>query len=88
MLEETIDGEFFEERAAIREYDGGMSRSDAERHAARDVEKYRHECEVRWVVGLATLEARRTYLSDVEKVRGKAAADRLRDDVRIAWEKR
>lgn len=29
--------EFFEERAAIREYDGGMSRKDAEAEARDDV---------------------------------------------------
>lgn len=29
--------EFWEERAAIRQYDGGMTREDAEREALRDV---------------------------------------------------
>lgn len=32
--------EFFEERAGIREYEGGMSRRDAERAARVDVERY------------------------------------------------
>lgn len=30
----------FEERAAIREYDGGMSREDAERLAKEDLDQY------------------------------------------------
>lgn len=82
------DAELFEERAAIAEFDGGLSREDAEKQAAAEVEKHRHECEVRWVIGLETLEARRKYMVDVENVRGKVAADRLRDDVRAAWVKK
>lgn len=38
------DEELFEERAAIREFDGGMSRKDAERLAEDDVERHRKEC--------------------------------------------
>jgi hypothetical protein len=31
--------EYWNERAAIREYDGGQSRADAERDALKDVER-------------------------------------------------
>ena len=36
--------EFYEERAAIMEYDGGLSREDAEAAARDATEKYRREC--------------------------------------------
>lgn len=35
----TIDREAFEERAAIREYDGGFNRKEAERLAIADLER-------------------------------------------------
>lgn len=34
------DSELFEERAAIREFDGGMSRADAEAAAAEDAKAW------------------------------------------------
>ena len=37
MAEVWADAEFFEERAAIREYDGGQDRETAEREAYREV---------------------------------------------------
>jgi hypothetical protein len=37
------DRELFEERAAIREYDGRMPRQAAERGARQDVERWRPE---------------------------------------------
>ena len=40
------DREFFEERAAIREFDGGMSRKEAEKAAALDVERYYAELRI------------------------------------------
>ncbi len=43
-------------------------------------EAYRHECEVRAVVGMPG--QRRTYLEGVAKQRGPAAARRLEQDVR------
>ena len=48
-------------------------------------EAWRHECEVRQVVRMATPELRRAYLDGVERFRGKAAAERLREGVRAAW---
>jgi hypothetical protein len=48
-------------------------------------EQYRHQCEVRYVLAMPTPERRRAYLDGVQAARGKAAADRLRADVRAAW---
>lgn len=36
------------------------------------------ECEIRWIAALPSHDARRTYLKDVEKHRGKASADGVR----------
>lgn len=78
--------EEFEERAAIMEYDGGLSREMAEAEA----EKHRHACEVRYWVnrcypnGLEMAD----QMARIEKKRGKAAADALRADARIEWAKR
>lgn len=46
-------------------------------------EQFRHECEVRAVVAMASNARRRSYLEKVEKRRGAAAADRIRTE---AWE--
>lgn len=40
----TIDREAFEERAAVREFDGGLSRADAERLALVDLADDRIHC--------------------------------------------
>ena len=45
--EEAINAdalEFFEERAAIAEYDGGLTRDEAEEAAREATERYRREC--------------------------------------------
>lgn len=51
-------------------------------------EEHRHACEVRYVVSLPDKHKRRAHLDAVEKLRGKAAAQRLRDDVLKAWKDR
>lgn len=51
-------------------------------------EDWRHECEARMVAGRRTLDERREYLDAVERRRGKASADRLRDTMRQLWEAR
>lgn len=45
--------------------------------------KHRHECEVRYVAGLASNDARASYLFGVRAKRGEEAAARLR---LAAWE--
>lgn len=80
--------ELFEERAGIRQYDGGMDRESAERAARADVERYRHQCEVNHLVELGRKEGRRgteRYLALVAKNRGTAAAERLRADAKAAY---
>ena len=75
--------EFFNERAAIREHDGGMSKEDAERMATEDVEAYRHQCEVASVVRMYREkggDAVKSFLLQVEKHRGSEAAARLREE--------
>lgn len=72
--------ELWEERAAIAEYDGGLSRAAAEAQAAAYLERYRHECEVRWCCANASRV--REYVEDVRAKRGDEAADRLYADAR------
>ena len=87
ILDDLFGAEAHEERAAIMEYDGGLSRVEAEKAAAEDVERQRHKAEVRWMVrhywpdGDALAE----QLALVEKRRGQDAADRLREDCRAEW---
>lgn len=73
-----------EERAAIRQFDGLMTRAEAERLTMLDSEEYRFACEVRTVLRL-TLPERRQYLELVEKKRGKGACDRLKTAITQEW---
>jgi len=41
----SADLELFEERAAIREFCGGMTRADAEAAASEDVKRWRETCD-------------------------------------------
>lgn len=77
------DRELFEERAAIREFDAGVPRLEAELHAANDVETIRHRSEVRWCCAhpSRTIE----YVDQVRRRRGDEAADRLLADARAQW---
>lgn len=47
-----------------------------------DAEKFRHECEVRAILKMGDKNRMKSYMDLCEKHRGKAAADRLRTDVR------
>lgn len=49
----------------------------------RSTRAFRHECEVRFVLNLPSHAARKDFLAEVYRVRGLAAAQRLRND---AWE--
>lgn len=68
--------EAFEERAAIAEHDGGLSRADAEAQAAEE----RYRCEVRYACSLGPDAA--AFFRDVAARRGQEAAERLRRDAR------
>lgn len=51
-------------------------------------EAWRHECEARAIAALPTLAERRAWLEDIERRRGKPAADALRDTMRAVWSAR
>lgn len=73
--------ELFEERAGIREYDGGLSREEAERLAREDVQQALFTAEVQSVVRMYRTKggaAVKSFLLQVEKHRGGQAAERLR----------
>ena len=53
-----------------------------------DSEAWRHECEARMVAARPTLAERREYLFEVERRRGKDAADSLRRTMKQLWEAR
>lgn len=49
-------------------------------------EEWRHETEARAIAALPTLAERRAWLEDIEKKRGKNAADMLRVTMRALWD--
>ena len=49
-------------------------------------EAWRHESEARAIAALRPLASRRVWLEDVERKRGKAAADRLRATMAALWD--
>lgn len=77
--------DFKDERAAVLEFEGLLSREEAERRALLESEEFRHACEVRYVLAIQGSAARKAYLDLCEKRRGKVSADRLRETVRTAW---
>lgn len=81
------EAEFAEERAAIREHDGLMTREEAERLGRLDAEEWRFSCEVRYLLSLP-LDERRALLDGIEKARGKAGADRVREGLAREWSAR
>lgn len=79
--------EIYEERAAICEFDGLLTREEAEKQGLLESEQYRHSCEVRDILS-RPLMARRALLADIETRRGKDVADRLRSDMAKLWAER
>ena len=47
-----------------------------------EINDHRHECEVRYVLAMSSMRRMKEYMDAVEVRRGKANADKLRDDVR------
>lgn len=76
--------ELAEERAAIREFDGLMTREEAERLGKLDAEEWRFACEVRTLLAMPPPQCR-AMLDGIEKVRGKTAADPVREAVKREW---
>lgn len=58
-----------------------------ERTVCSSCPEWRRECEARDVLA-KPLEARREYLAEVEKKRGKPAADELKAAITAEWERR
>lgn len=84
----NVEQDLFEERAAIREYDGGQDRESAERAAREEVEQYRFRCEVRDVLRMANRygsDRSDRYLLGVERQRGSESAERLRAAAKDQW---
>ena len=79
--------EIFEERAAICEYDGLLTREEAEKQGKLESEQYRHACEVRDILSRPLMD-RRALLADIEQKRGMEAAERLRSDMARLWAER
>ncbi len=48
-------------------------------------EAWRHECEARWILALPSLDARRAWLASLEKRRGKAHVEQLKQTMRNLW---
>lgn len=61
--------ELFEERAAIREFDGKQSRAEAEQAAAAEVERFKQDCYRRYFLDLAPRQ-QMLFLMDVRKHQG------------------
>ena len=58
------------------------------RQVETDSEAWRHECEARAIAMLPTLAERRAWLENLERRRGKAAVDILRETMKQLWEAR
>lgn len=58
------------------------------REAESDSEDWRHECEARYIASRPSLSGRREYLEVVERRRGKQEADRLRETLKLLFERR
>jgi len=48
-------------------------------------EAWRHECEARWILALPSLDERRAWLASLEKRRGKAHVEQLKQTMRQLW---
>ena len=80
--------EYFNERAAIREFDGGQSRESAEAAAMVETREHMFRCEVLSICRMRDqkgLDHARNFLLKVEAKRGTEAANRLRDAANEAW---
>jgi len=51
-------------------------------------EEWRHACEIRMVLAMPTRERRAAYLVLIERHRGRAAADRMKQELMRAWNER
>lgn len=82
--------EYFNERAGIREFDGGQSRESAEAAAMVETVEHMFRCEVRSIIRKrveGSLEKAKSFLQQIEAKRGAEATSRLRNEVNVQWSK-
>ena len=80
--------EVFEERAAIAEFDGLLTREEAEKLGLLASRRYLEDCEINEICNMPSLEQRKTYLAMIEKARGKAATDHIKNQLQREWMRR
>ena len=86
-MTDDLFSEIFEERSAICEHDGLLTREAAEAQGKLESEAYRAACEVRYVLAMPLAE-RRDYLELVAQKRGDNAADTLKGEIQREWLRR
>lgn len=89
ILSKEDKHELFNERAGIREFDGGLSREEAERRAAEDVQRAKHRCEIRSILRLYGAEGIKgvdRFINLVAEKRGADAAARLQEEAIAQWQ--
>jgi hypothetical protein len=86
-MNKIVYQEVLDERSAICEFDGLLTREEAERQGLLESERYLADCEVRHVLRL-DFSKRKAYLDLVEVKRGLKPANELRDTVRKEWLRR
>lgn len=90
-MTEELFAEVAAERSAIHQFEGGLTREEADKLAATSTELFRHQCEIRDVVArykkaVATYGEKKAkiaidkFYEQVAGHRGQPAADRLRVD--------
>lgn len=84
---DEIAAEIYNERAAICEYSGLLTREQAEAQGLLESEAWRHATEVSTVLAMPFSE-RRPYLAMVEKQRGLVARQELAKSVNSEWLRR
>lgn len=79
--------EIYSERAAICEFDGLITREQAEAQGMLESQRYRESCEARDVVQTYYPDSVKLqlYLAKVLTQRGEKATNKLRADCRLAW---
>jgi hypothetical protein len=81
---ETIAADIHAERSAICEFDGLLTREQAEAQGKLEADEYRMACETRYVLAMPFAE-RKPYLSKVEQQRGRSARDVLAKAINDEW---
>lgn len=81
-MDQSLD---FEERAAIMEFDGLMTRKEAEEKALMDSREWMEACELRSLLKMS-VKARREYFSEVLKHRGDRAEKVLKEKFLQVWQ--